>query len=472
MKHRYIQTISIIFMFSCSSAFPEGIRIEELFKAAAKKDTALKIIESEQRVDFLNERIEDYTEGFKLGLGTGENGINIFESEDTNERTLEGSPTVSLDLPENTGTSFEVSVPLQTTPWADIPAMYSVGLKVKQNLNRLFGWKKQNLRKIAERESSRFSMKNRFFQRRLEVERNLLIFLKSLMEVKKEIISNQALLYEKKANLEYMLKEGMILRNGSSHLSRLMEIRQLQSEINESEISASEQRNRIESLTGIFLDKIPEIPEVRIPLMDNVVPEKIHSAELSNWEVLKLRAELSDFKAPTPVIWDLTAKVNQSISSPLEKSFSIETSGKTENLSLGLTAGYSNKEKINLEIFIDFSPHSMEKNNIREKILNEKVYIARQNLIDEILRGRKAIRSLRQKNSRLENREKYLLSNRDFLKEYMLEMEEKYRKGLIQKMEITKAREQNKIFKIDWEILNIEKYLLKNGIESLIGNGE
>ncbi len=87
MKSKYIQIILITFMFSCSSIYPEETGIKELFKAAAEKDTTLKILKSEQRVDFLNEKIEDYTEDFNFGFGTGGNGINFFKSEDTNGKT-------------------------------------------------------------------------------------------------------------------------------------------------------------------------------------------------------------------------------------------------------------------------------------------------------------------------------------------------------------------------------------------------
>lgn len=186
--------------------------------------------------------------------------------------TLTGAPAVSLTLPEERGTHVEASLPvLLTLDRPQDPAL-SASLKITQDLNALFGWEKRDLLKPIRRRAAWFSLEDRIRLRRLEVERNLLELLKSLGEIEKQIVSGTTGLYEKETALESQLKGGTILRNGSSHLASLMEIRRLRTEIDEARIDLAGKREKIAEVTGMVLSGFPEVPEISLPVLPPGIP--------------------------------------------------------------------------------------------------------------------------------------------------------------------------------------------------------
>jgi len=469
-KYKWMILLVVLFPFSFLSA--EGPGIEELLKAALIRDTNLKVLEAEREVQLFGEKLEDYKEGFLFGFGTREEGITLSgPGIDQSGVTINGTPGLSIDLPENHGTKLEAYLPFQVHSESAEIDSYSMDIKMTQSLNRLFGWEKQNLKKGAERESSRIGLECRIFQRRQRVESELLTHLKSLLEAEKGIISNQTLLYEKSTILEFQLQGGTILRDGSIHLSNLMEIRHIKSEIEEAEIDASGEREKITVLTGISIVKVPQFPETGNPVLITADPEELNSVVLSRLEGMKIRAELSDLKAPVPGEWDLSVGGNQGISSPEKRSISVGINGKYNNFSIGLTAGYSLENSFSLGTVFHFSPCSIQKRKIQEKILEKNLYIAYQNTADETQRSRETLGAFSREIRKLENRGKSLLSNTEFLEEYLHEMEGKYTNGLIQEIEILKARDQKKILEMDWQILNLDRYLLNNQIGSQLIEG-
>ena len=214
-----------------------------------EKDGELIILEARRRIHLLQNELSDYKESFRFGLGTGEGGLSLKELGNSSqeiplEPTLEGSPTFSLTLPERTGTKIDLSLPgriLLDNP--DSPGI-SASLKLTQSLNELFQWKKQDLKKQVDRDAQMYSLEHSIRARHLEVENILLDLIRSLGAIERGIISDRTQLHENITILESKLKGGIILRNGSIHLSALLEDRRIQARIDEAELDLAEKREK------------------------------------------------------------------------------------------------------------------------------------------------------------------------------------------------------------------------------------
>lgn len=447
----------------------EEVSLEVLLKGALERDGELAILEAQRRMQRLQNDLEDYKNGLIFGIGTGEEGFNLTEvGESTGETPLEptlvGAPTLTLTLPEKTGTRINLSLPSQLSLENPGTPGFSASLGLTQNLNELFQWKSQDLKKKVARDSQRHSLENSIRARRLEVENTLLSLIRSLGEIQRGIISNRTQLYRQTTDLESKLRGETILRKGSSHLLALMEIRQTQDLIDEAELDLRDKKRQIAELTGVMPDDFPPNPKVLTPILPQMGDSQATAS--SRWKQKILEAELSDLKASKPPQWDVSAEGTQGITTPDERSFSLDLSGKFEDFELSFTGNYSLTQGFSLGAVFNFSPPDRGKNQLQERILAEELAIAEENLKKTLREALEIRNELERELKKLKNREANLRANRAFLEEYLQEMEGKFTEGFIPEIEFLKAQDQMKMLRMDENLLNLDRHLLNNRILS------
>ena len=416
----------------------------------------------------LQNDLEDYKNGLIFGIGTGEEGFNLTEVGESNgetplEPTLVGAPTLTLTLPEKTGTRINLSLPSQLSLENPGTPGFSASLGLTQNLNELFQWKSQDLKKKVTRDSQRHSLENSIRARRLEVENTLLSLIRSLGEIQRGIISNRTQLYRKTTDLESKLRGETILRKGSSHLLALMEIRQTQDLIDEAELDLRDKKRQIAELTGVMPDDFPPNPKVLTPTLPHMGDTQAMAS--SRWERTMLEAELSDLKASKPPQWDVSAEGTRESPPPMSglspwicrESLRILNSPSRETIPLPRGSPWG--------LFSTFLPPIGEESAAGEDS-GRRIGHSRGEFEEDPQGGSGNPERTGAGAKKIKNREANLQANRAFLEEYLQEMEGKFTEGFIPEIEFLKAQDQMKMLRMDENLLNLDRHLLNNRILS------
>ena len=146
----------------------------------------------------------------------------------------------------------------------------------------------------------------------------------------------------------------------------------------------------------------------------------------------------------------------------------MDLTGKFEDFDLSFTGDYSQAKGFSLGILFTLSPLDRGEKRLQERILEENLTIADQNLQQVLREGLESRNNLERELKKLESREASLRANRAFLEEYLQEMEGKFAEGFIPEADLIKAQDQRKVLEIDEGLLNLDRHLLNNRIAAQI----
>ncbi|MDC7124321.1 MAG: hypothetical protein PQJ46_02060, partial [Spirochaetales bacterium] len=303
-----------------------------------------------------------------------------------------------------------------------------------------------------------------------EVEKDVLNLIRSLLNIEKNMVSNLTSLDEKKTFLDNMIRAGMIASNSSNHLSSLMEIRDIESDIEEYKVNYKIKLTEFEVLTGKKLVGTPSLPLISTPqLGEDSIVNLIRTSEL-NLELK--RAELDDYNAPLPPKLSLNAAGSYSFADADEHNISGGAAAAFEDFSVSLGGGWTPEDGGSITAGVSLSLKDKSLNSLKREIYKNNIETAALNLDITKQSAVDTVQSIKSEICRIELENKKLIINKDFIHKYLEEMKIKYERGLIRELELEKAEDQKKVVDLDMEILNIDRYLLANTISSQMGSSK
>ncbi len=440
--------------------------LSALVDAAVLQDEASSILEIEQKIHLLDEQRKNHREGFRLSTGTEQAGTG-FSGMGTERSRSFAEPFVETVFPEKTGTAFRISAPLIISPQEE--EAQTLDFKLDQNLNKILGLEKPDTAKRARQALERWNHHRKRQTRRLALEEKILTLLKELNLHQQDIINNDSELYEKHSLLERKLKAGMLLENGSLHLADLMEIKKLEARKEELLIALEAGKKRFERLTGYSTDSLPELREFPLPALP-LFPKERNFALLgqSEKQLRTAEAELRDLKKGDPARIHLTLGSRQHLKENNQSNYKAGISLEDDNLGVALEGGWQKKKGAHLSAGLRLSLTDKTKKDLAEKTASRNLEIARLRLEEAGKNLTEEIEKLATQQNQLKHRKQSLELSWNFIRRYLEEMEAKYRRGLIRRAEILKARDQQKKLELDKAILNLDCYLLANRIKALM----
>ncbi len=445
------------------NSWTEELDPELIFRAALAKDFTMKNLLLERETAALNIAVEDYKNGMSFSAGLNDTGTSINEIGKSIPPEINVQPFAELKLPESAGTTIRAELPI-IKPSGKTNTETAVALSLQQDINSLLGIETQDTAKQISRNISERALDLRIRSRKAEVEHEVLELVKSLLSLEKNMISNLTSLDEKETLLNNMLNAGMIARNSSNHLSSLMEIRELESEAEEFRTDYSAKLSEFERLTGIKITEAPQLPIIDTPQIGpDAVPDYIKTSELT----LDLqKAVLDDYTAPVPPQLSVNAAGRHGFSKGAGSEISGGAGAVFEDFSVSINGAWNAEDSGSISAGISLNLTDKSLKSLNREIYEHNIETAALSLEISRQSAAEAIRSIISESSRIETTAKNLNINAEFIRKYLDEMEIKFKHGLIRELELTRARDQEKIVEFDAEILNIDRYLLANTILS------
>ena len=464
MNNMKITAVLILLAALCLQPIAAGVmNPEELFKAAAARDTEMQGLLLETETTSLKTDLEDYKRGFGISAGIENDGTKLSGINGTEKPVLDLQPFIELSLPEDTGTSIRAAVPF-THSFNDNKTGTSISMNINQDISELFNMKKQETADDIRRNNAEHSLAQRIRARRAEIEENVLNLIRTLLELEKSMIVNSTSLNEKETQLQNLLRAGMIAHNSSSHLSKLMELRTLESETEELEIEYRTKSEQFYRLTGVRLGETPLLPEIVFPELREQRQQTVAAAESA---LLLEEAVLDDMSAAQPPLINLTIGGSSTIESELKPEFSAGLDSGFEDFSFSVNGSWSRDSGGTLSAGLKFNPADRKTKRLKEEIQRQNIESARIDLERAVEDASETIRGIISELRKLDNRSRNLEINSAFVDKYFEEMEAKFEMGLIPESEIIKARDQKRGIELDGAILNTDRYLLANRISNL-----
>lgn len=472
----YHQEIRMKMKFTAAAAlliaatFPlpaDEINLNEIVGSAVSRDESMKVLKNEAGILLLRNQLADWKHGIILNTGTDKNGLNISNIGKSGGQTITASPMAEVILPENIGTSIEAGLPITIQTTSGDPE-FAASLSISQDISKLLGIEKQDHAKYAGRTAAAENLENRIILRINSIEKELLGLIKELSSLNKSIITNETSLYEKETLLENKLRSEMMLRNGSLHLSSLMEIRTLETDTARLRIDFASKLERFYNLTGTALKEAPTLPVIETPELPQHEDVLYYSVNEQRTNIALKEAELSDLKADAPPQFNLKMSGLQKVSSDSSPEFTAGLSGTFEDFSLSFDGSWNESTGGSLTAGVKLTFADKEKKALQQKISEYNLLIAKLNLDAADKTINDSINAIETAIRQIESSERNLEISEAFIGKYLAEMEDKFSRGLIPEIEIFKARDQKKLLDIDRQILNIDRYLLLNDISALI----
>jgi len=454
--------ISIIIPLSA-----EEIDLTEVVNSAVDRDEHMEILFSRREVQQLQNQLEDYKNGLVIKTGTDQEGLTLSGIGNKDGQTITASPYAEVILPESIGTSIKAGVPITVKTTTGSPEI-AASVSINQKINELLGIEKQNTAKDARRAAEIENFERQIELRKNTVEKELLELIKELSSLNKSIITNETSLYEKESLLENKLRGGMMLRNGSLHLSSLMEIRSLEIETARYRINFTSKIDRFYGLTGIPLSEAPSLSLIKTPELPEMENAYFRSINEQAADIMIKEAELSDLKAETPPQLNLNMSGILKTTAAATPEISGGITGVFEDFSLSLEGGWNESSGGSLTAGVSLSFADKEKKEFNRRIAEYNLYIAGLNMDITGKTINESIREVETAIKQIESSEKNLEISGAFIDKYLGEMEDKFLNGLIPEIEVIKARDQKRLLDIDRQILNIDRYLLLNSISALV----
>ncbi|MBI9107425.1 MAG: hypothetical protein JEZ04_11835 [Spirochaetales bacterium] len=467
MKIRTAAAAALLIILSISQIAAEEINLARIVNSAIERDRQTEALRKEGRILLLQNEIEDYKHGVQLGAGTSTDGLSVSNIGKQGGQSITAAPFAEICLPEDIGASVKAGLPI-TYRTADGSAVFTPSIEITQDLNKLLGIEKQNKAKDIRRTEAEDNLERRIILRGKEIENELLMLIKGLSTLNKNIITNDTNLFEKENLLENKLRAGMLLRNGSIHLSSLMEIRNIETQTAGYMIEFDAKLDKFYRLTGIRLTEAPSLPLIRLPLCPTIENANFYSIKDQQASVSLKEAEISDLIADIPPQLNLNLEGSQTLEAGSKPALSAGVTGTFEDFTLSLKGGWNESSGGSVTAGLNLNFSDKEKKNMNHRIGEYNLLIAHLNLEIAEKSVNDSILSIETEIKQLESSRKNLEISEAFIEKYLGEMEDKYENGLIREIEIIKARDQKKLIDIDWQILNIDRYLLLNNISTLI----
>lgn len=461
MKRSFCLLYTLFGMFCLVSLASQENRksaLEELYKAAEQRDPVLQSIDAQWRILGWEEASESYKHGFKYELGTGDEGLRFSPLGDS-ELSAQGAAKTRLLFPEETGLSISAALPFAYRfDGQAFQADFSLGFQ--QSLTTLFHPDGEDRLTRIERKQKRSELLEKEQRRVLELRRELLMLFRGLYEHRKTVLSTETELFEKEQLLEYQLKSQTILRNGSGHLSSLMEIRELKQAIEQSRGALESSLRRIRQKTGLHVRELPLASDAALPEVQEELRLFSSPIVAVQRNLARLEAEYADLRDGKRTEWELAGDAQRSLEAQGAGGFSLSLSGEAEDMKFSLFGGYSEKEHWFAGTAFTYQPRDRTKELLSQSILEQRIALTREELASSMNERKEREAELKEALAELSARRAGLEDNQNFIQEYMKETEEKYQRGLIPEMEYRKAADRIHLVEYDRMLLNIDIHLL------------
>ena len=441
--------------------------LDELISSALGLDATLRAIEIRALTTVEQTELEDYQRGAYLAIDGETEGVAVREIGDASSVTI--APWITLHLPSTVGTEIRARLPVEIPDSGE--TVFSSEVAIKQDISELLDIAPTDHAKRVRRANERHVVQRLIAERRIEVEQEVIRELIALGTAEKLLITTESELTEKQLLLEGQLAQGLLLRNGSTHLSRLLEIREIEQQIAEARDQRKLHHQLLNQICGYAVSlTTTRIGYVSLALPSND-PEDVREVADEQRNRALTRAELADHdERPTPKVM-VQLSAGQGVSAPEERSLRVGVDSQWGETSFGMFGGYSDEDSFFAGVRFAFSPNDRKKKTMERQLIERELLMRELYYQAAYRRAQGEIERLSQRIDALKQRERSWRANAEFVEAYLEEMDGRYAEQLVPETEYRAAQRQRELVEIDRVLLLLERRALAGEIDSAFAGG-